>query len=154
MPIKKIVSGNLIRMFKAGEVGEIVQGANCFHVMGAGIAGQIAMEFPEAYEADLLTPYGVQAKLGTCSVATTRFGQVINAYTQYRPGIEPSGRLYESIRKAFVLLNNRKLNRPSLITGIPRIGCGIAGGDWNEVSKIIDEVTPNMNILLVDYDNS
>ena len=38
---------------------------------------------------------------------------------------------------------------------IPKyIGCGLAGGDWNIVSEIIDEVFIDHEVLIVDFDGS
>ncbi|BAQ22767.1 hypothetical protein AU156_gp117 [Edwardsiella phage PEi20] len=37
---------------------------------------------------------------------------------------------------------------------MPRIGCGIAGGDWEKVSVLIDMFTPNLNIIIVDWDGN
>ena len=34
---------------------------------------------------------------------------------------------------------------------IPRIGAGIAGLEWSRVKVIIDAVTPNLPIILVDW---
>ena len=38
---------------------------------------------------------------------------------------------------------------------IPKyIGCGLAGGDWNIVSEIIEEVFIDKDVLIVDFDGS
>ena len=37
---------------KNGEFDVIIQGCNCFHTMGAGIAKYIKQDFPEAFAAD------------------------------------------------------------------------------------------------------
>ncbi len=33
---------------------------------------------------------------------------------------------------------------------MPRIGCGIAGGEWSEVEKIIERAMPDMNVTVYD----
>ncbi len=151
MPIIKTVKGDLIRMFKDQEFDEIMHGCNCFHLMGAGIAGQIAKCFPEALEADRTTLVDEREKLGTFSSVNTDFGVIINAYTQYRPGREHPSTLYQAIENVFKTINGHRMKNDDYITGIPRIGAGIAGGDWYTISRIIDSVSPNMNIVLVDY---
>jgi hypothetical protein len=35
--------------------------------------------------------------------------------------------------------------------GIPRIGAGLAGGDWNIISKIIDEEMDGEDVTLVEF---
>jgi type IV secretory pathway TrbL component len=61
--------GDLIQKARAGEFDVIVHGCNCFCTMGAGIAKTIKQVFPAAYQADLATTAGDQAKLGTYSAA-------------------------------------------------------------------------------------
>lgn len=161
MPIIKKVKGDLIDMFKKGEFVEIIHGCNCFHNMGAGIARTIAHEFPFAEYVDKGTEFGSVEKLGEysaalVSVAHNRVASVVNAYTQLYPGRENKRRLYNSIEKVFTKLNNQldgKLD-DDMITGIPKIGAGLAGGDWGIIEEIINRVTPNMNIVLVEWDKS
>jgi len=139
-----IIVGDLIKLALDKQFDVIVHGANCFHKMGAGIAGQISTQFPPAYQADLETKKGDPAKLGTLSHAALDPHQliVINAYTQFQPGKCPVEVLYPSIRCCFKQLV--KFGHPGISSipvriGIPQIGCGIAGGDWDIVQRIIDE---------------
>ena len=48
----KTVKGDLLAMGKDGTFDIILHGCNCFNVMGAGIAAQIAAQFPDAKLAD------------------------------------------------------------------------------------------------------
>ena len=144
------LKGNLLTMFKRGSFDAIVHGSNCFHVMGAGIAGQIATEFPEALEADKLSRLGDIDKLGSYTVANTKFGYIMNGYTQYHPGREDKSRLYASIDKLFKTLGKDAF--PSgYVVGIPMIGSGIAGGNWNEIREIIKPYTEDISIVVVEY---
>lgn len=152
----KKVKGNLIKLAELGRFDAIVHGCNCFHTMGAGIAGQIAQQYPEALEADKTSEYGSRAKLGSYTFAIgdheTEDGEVntfyiINGYTQFTPG---SGSLsYFAIEQLFktlaVQLNGKKI-------GIPMIGAGIAGGDWEKIKKIINKEMKGQNITLVEWD--
>lgn len=154
MPIKAEVNGDLIELAKAGLFDVIVHGCNCFHTMGAGIAKQIAREFPEALEVDKRTNYGDIKKLG--SFITANCGlydlSVVNMYTQYRySAIEPEGvdRLV-CIQRGFEKLNGSRYYN-GLKIGIPMIGAGLAGGKWNEIEEVINEATPHLNIVLVKY---
>ncbi len=63
----------------------IAHGCNAFHTMGSGIARTIRTKYPEAYAADLTSPYGSKNKLGTYTYTKVGFGQneryVLNLYT-------------------------------------------------------------------------
>ncbi len=151
MPIVKTVEGDLIKMFKERQFSAIAHGCNCFHTMGAGIAGQIAKQFPSAYDADLVTSRGNYMKLGRRSDAMTKFGRIFNLYTQYRPGVEPPLSLYNNIQSAFKGLNWEFGRDPFFMLGIPKIGAGIAGGDWDYIACLIDGATPDLMITVVEY---
>jgi O-acetyl-ADP-ribose deacetylase (regulator of RNase III) len=135
----RTVKGDLIALARQGDFDVIAHGCNCFHVMGAGLAAQVKRHFPEAHAADLATPYGDRAKLGTCSVAgvTTRAGalSVVNAYTQFQPsmghGIDVD---YDAVRDAMAWLKAHYTGRR---IGLPQIGAGLAGGDWVRIETII-----------------
>jgi O-acetyl-ADP-ribose deacetylase (regulator of RNase III) len=144
----KIIHGDLLTLAIQGKFDVIIHGCNCKCTMGKGIAAQIKKIFPEAYEADLQTkPLGVQ-KLGTISYAHITKTQnikhdliVVNAYTQNNwtgPGPNGDGVLaeYDAIRKGFrtikQLFHGKKI-------GYPKIGAGLANGDWNIISQIILE---------------
>jgi O-acetyl-ADP-ribose deacetylase (regulator of RNase III) len=151
-----IVSGDLIDLAKEGYFDIIVHGCNCFCTMGKGIAVQIKQEFPEAYQEDLRTTKGDESKLGTFSSAyIDRYDlTVINAYSQYdyRPTYKNDGVTrcdYEAIRKVFRKIAEDFDNTVRI--GYPKIGCGLAGGDWDLVSKIIDEELRGFNHTLVDF---
>lgn len=146
--ITQYVQGDLLKAFRENKFGAIVHGCNCFHTMGAGIARAIAEQFPHAYDQDKKTVCGLD-KRGGYSVAKTSFGYIINGYTQFQPGSAHPEFLYASIRNLFlkldVLLNGQTV-------GIPKIGAGIAGGSWDTIAKIIDAVTPNLNIIVYQLD--
>jgi O-acetyl-ADP-ribose deacetylase (regulator of RNase III) len=148
----KIIKGNLIKLALEGKFGVIIHGCNCFCTMGAGIAKNIKSEFPEAYEADLKTEKGNKDKLGTYSNAITeRNGYkiiIINAYTQHHYKGRRMKADYEAIRSVFKKI---KANYPGRKIGYPKIGAGLAGGDWNIISEIIEEELKNENHVLVEF---
>ncbi len=148
----KIIKGDLIKLALEGKFDVIIHGCNCFCTMGAGIAKGIKSEFPEAYEADLKTEKGNKDKLGTYSNAITeRNGYkiiIINAYTQYHYKGRRMKADYEAIRSVFKKI---KSNYPGRKIGYPKIGAGLAGGDWNIISEIIEEELKNENHVLVEF---
>ena len=148
MPILKTKYRDLLDAFDANEIQIIIHGCNCFRSFGAGIAKSIKERYPEAYEADLNTGHGDKNKLGQYSYAKLSDDKtIINAYTQYAYGRNKVNADYDAIRKVFILLEEKYRNSNILI-GIPMIGAGLAGGDWETISNIINDVTPSLNIIL------
>lgn len=136
----KTVTGNLIALAEDGEFDVIVHGCNCFCTMGAGIAKSIKSHFPAAYKADSKTEKGAKSKLGTISYATIGLSKgnliVVNAYTQYNWRGTGKKVDYVAVRSVFKEIKEKFTG---LRIGYPAIGAGLAGGDWNIISSIINE---------------
>lgn len=164
--IKSYVKGNLVQMMLTAvehdndpdvESGKVffTHGCNCHAAMGSGIAPQIASKFPQVEEQDRLF-YNLMHRqnksmfmLGESRpVSLSRNVTIFNSYTQYYPGKD--FRL-AALYKAFVNINTM-IKGHTLI--IPRIGAGVAGGDWEEISKAIDMAAPDVNIIVVDWDGT
>lgn len=131
-------------VYKTGDVlnsGEkfIVHGCNCFNTMGSGIAAQIRKQYPFAYDVDQLTEQGNYFKLGTYSQGTEGDVTIINAYTQYKFGRDKRYAEYDAIEMVMngICYDFQKVD----IMAMPKIGCGLAGGDWNIVADILDRVS-------------
>ena len=148
----KEVKGDLIKMAINGDFDVIVHGCNCYCNMGAGIAKSIKKTFPEAYQVDQLTEKGSNKKLGTISFATVeRNGTeitIINAYTQFNYRGKGVLLNYDAIRKCFQAI---KLNFSGKRIGYPKIGAGLARGDWNLISTIIEQELQEESHTLVIY---
>lgn len=143
-----VVYGNLITLAKQGVFDVIVHGCNCHHTMGAGIALQIRKEFPQAFEADLRTPLSDPAKLGTYSVAYDGPLAIVNAYTQFDFGTDKPNVDYRAIADVFSLIAKDFAGKK---IGYPKIGAGLAGGDWVRISKLIDDALEGQDHCLVEY---
>lgn len=148
----KKVQGDLIALAINGTFDVIIHGCNCFCAMDAGIAKTIKHYFPQAYAADLKTEKGSTAKLGTISVAKVKTSHgiltIVNGYTQGNwsgSGIQAD---YNAIRSVF---KNVRENFSGLRIGYPAIGAGLAGGDWNIISKIIEQELDGENHTFVEY---
>lgn len=148
----KTTKGDLIKLAKAGEFDLIVHGCNCYCAMGAGIAKGIKAEFPEAYEVDQQTKSGDRSKLGDCTFAEVETDGrkliVVNAYTQF--DFRGGGALvdYDAVRSCMKWIAK---NYPDHRIGLPKIGAGLAGGDWEKISRIIDEELGDADVTLVEY---
>lgn len=143
----KEIKGNLIEMSDKFDV--IGHGCNCFCTMGAGIAKAIKEKFPEAYEVDLATQPGEHGKLGTISRTKNTSPIIVNCYTQYRYGKGKTHCDYEALRSCMkeikTLFHGKKI-------GLPRIGCGLAGGEWEIVRPIIAEELSGEDVTIVVFE--
>jgi hypothetical protein len=154
-----IQKGNLLDAAVAGDIPTIMHGCNCFHAMGSGIAGELAKRFPQVPKIDQnYSLKGYVGKLGTYSLAKVTYEVVsvkpkgtkieqaqwrdkpevsaetlehpfncINLYTQYNPGPDFIASIFPI---AIAYVNE---NFAGQAIGIPLIGCGIGGGDWESV---------------------
>lgn len=155
----KIINGNIIELAKEGKFDLIVHGCNGEQSMGAGLARQIKFEFPEAYEADLSDDRTPEEKLGSISGAKVRYANsdgetnkfyVLNGYTQaYARGY---GILadYDAIRSVFTTIAT---HFPKARIAYPKIGAGLARGDWDIIEDIIEEELEGLDHTLVLYSN-
>lgn len=151
----KIKKGSLIELAKAGEYDLIMQGCNCQCQMGKGIALGIKQNWPEAYAADLLTKKGDASKLGSYSQAEImQNGKpliIINCYTQnlYNNGDSPEiladyQAIAECMKKIKLAYGNQGLKM-----ALPKIGAGLAKGDWSIIAPIIDEALAGEDLTLI-----
>ena len=144
------LKGNLVDFAEQGKFDVIVHGCNCFHTMGAGIAKEIATRYPDAYLIDKqYTDKGDRIKLGgyTNVLVTAPNGNkftIVNAYTQYYYGRPKKGTGpvvdYTALETAFRTIAT---NYKHLRIGYPKIGAGLAGGDWLIIEAIINKELTN-----------
>ena len=121
----------------------IVHGCNCKCAMGSGIARQIREQFPAAYQADQKTLWGDRNKLGTFTYAFEERPNgdkvaIVNAYTQYNYTRTEVDLDYDALEHVMVRICEYF---PQKIIAMPRIGCGLAGGDWERVKGILEHVS-------------
>ena len=160
----KTIQGDLVELARDGDFDIIVHGCNCFHTMGAGIALQLAQTFPGPLGPASIdkssTKLGDRDKLGSFTIANgeTLVGgtfAIINGYTQYDfgsgDGIAPVD--YEAIRAVFRGLAQLCRNTPDVRIGYPAIGAGLAGGDWDIISTIIDIELDGLNHTYVEFES-
>lgn len=144
----KEIHGCLITLAKKGEFDVIVHGCNCMCVMSAGIAKAIKEAFPSAYKADLLTKKADWGKLGTCSFSNEKEVTIVNAYTQFHFGTSNIMVRYDAVRSCLAWV---KRTFSGSRIGLPQIGCGFAGGDWETVKDIIADELKDEDVTIVYY---
>ena len=145
----KVIHGDLVTMALNGDFDIIVHGCNCFNCMGSGIAAQIARTFPEAARVDNDTVKGDPDKLGGISVAREGSVTIVNAYTQFRYGRGQCHLDLDAVRSAFMAI--ALIGVGDARVGIPQIGAGLAGGNWDEIRPIIEEEMDGIDLTLVMY---
>lgn len=151
----KHTKGNLLEMAKKGEFDIILHGCNCFNIMGAGIAAQIAVEFPDAKMADDETIKGDPGKLGTYTLGIAEEFAILNCYTQYGTASHGNQDVFEY--NAFERVLSKIINRFGMCNiGLPYIGMGLAGGDKERIIKLIELFADKVSakggtVTLVEY---
>ena len=147
-----IVNGDLIELAKAGAFDVIIQGCNCQCRMGRGIALTIKQQFPEAYAADCQTEIGDRTKLGSFTVAQIdRDGfnfTIVNGYTQFHWQGDGVLADYDAIRSVFRQVQHQFGDKR---IGYPKIGAGLAKGDWAIISQIIEEELTDETHTYVEF---
>jgi len=78
---------------------------------------------------------------------------VVNAYTQYGFGRNHSNGTENPVDYDAVTMVMRKINHEfkGKHIGLPRIGAGLAGGDWNKIKGIILRELTDCDVTLVEY---
>lgn len=155
--ISEYIKGNIVHMLgQAIENGHkfyMAQGCNCMIKQSSGVAGQLR-HFPEVFKADVkFGGVGWYSKLGKKSIAVlgkTNNAVVYNLYTQYIPTVSKRAVNYSAVACAFRDLE-ATLGHTGETLFIPRIGAGLAGGDWDIIKVIIDDATPTLDIIVVDF---
>jgi len=151
-----IVKGDLLAMGCEGQLDIIVQGCNCFNVMGSGIARQIRDQFPDAWLADQETLAGDRNKLGRYTVGMSGRLVILNAYTQYTTARYPGEDVFEY--RAFEEVLARISDRfGQWRIGLPLIGMGLAGGDPERILPMIESFAEKVaqqggSVTLVEWD--
>ena len=145
--------GNLLD-FPFG-INAIAHSCNTLNVMGAGIAKQIADRYPSALEADCYAHHRQENKLGEYSYTFVNVGdgneyphqqfglnqrrcEIYNLYTQKNVG-RGKQVSYDALYDAFQKL--RTECDGNTVLGLPYgISCGLAGGSWNIVNSMIQDI--------------
>ncbi len=147
----KYVDGDLLKLSEEGRFDVIGHGANCFCVMGSGIAPQIKAKYPEAYAVDCETRAGDLMKLGTITHTLNTTPTVVNIYSQYDTKGRREGKMdldYDALRSGLKAMKEKFSGKRF---GLPFIGTGLAGGDVDKVIAIIEEEMMGEYVTMVRY---
>lgn len=144
------VQGNVI----ATEEPILAHQVNCKGVMGVGLAKQIRQQILSAVQ------YGRyqkqcreqgEALLGRCELTRCPDGRLVaNLYGENIPPGKGLDTDYEALQKALVSLKHKAA--PIGDIAIPGyIGCGLAGGDWETVYRMIRDVFEDFHRMVTIY---
>jgi hypothetical protein len=142
--MNEIIYGNVLEV-----EGMIAHQVNCMNAFGSGIAGQMANKWPSTKQTYHDYPH---KKLGEiCYAFPTPNVIVCHCFSQESFGNSAeTGGVYTDYpavqacmdELTYVLEGMRELD-PHINLFIPYgYGCGLAGGDWSVVSKIIEKHAP------------
>lgn len=142
----RIIAGDIIDLAKSGEYDYIAHGCNCQCRMRSGLAKQIVEHFPKAEIADSKTKKGDRAKLGKISLIRYPEVTIINAYTQFYYGNDSRKLDYEALYSCLEKINKLMKNGDKIL--FPKIGCGLAGGNWKIVKMMLEEVLKEKDVTI------
>lgn len=163
------IKGNIIKLAKEGKFDVIAHGCNCLCNMGAGLAPQMVKAFGcDKFE---METYHSIEKLGNIDYQTFVLGEnamwnlndadnkrnepeltVVNAYTQYNYGLkkgQPIPLDYNAVSLCFKKMNNTFKGKH---IGLPLIGCGKAGGNWEMVKRIMLREFTDCKVTVVFFE--
>lgn len=153
--ITKYIVGDITKT----ELKYIAHGVNAQNKMGSGVAKALYEKFPEVKK-----EYHLHCVLWSYEKQELLLGQVcpvfindkniFNLFTQLNYGYDGKRYVnYASIVTCFRTLSN--LIPEGEILAIPKIGCGLAGGDWNIVEQLInDTVGDDLEIWVYELEDS
>jgi O-acetyl-ADP-ribose deacetylase (regulator of RNase III) len=152
------VEGDLIKLALEGKFDVIGHGVNCFCTMGAGIAPQMAKAFGcDTYPLEAAKFVADINKLGQIDIkevgANPKDLWAINCYTQYGLGSNHKEGTSHPLSYPALILCLQKINHafPGKHIGLPLIGCGLAGGNWEDVKGLIQKNLNKMKVTIVHY---
>lgn len=133
-------------------VQHIVHGCNAQGVMGSGIARAIRAKYPSAYQDynDMYNSAGLN--LGDiCISVQDDYRIVYNAITQQNYGRDPNVVYvsYWAIAEVFRKIEQHGVGE----IGLPMIGAGLANGDWNVISAIIENTLTKTQPIVYVLEN-
>ncbi len=165
------IEGNLITLALNGEFDVIAHGCNCHSTMGAGLAPQMAKAFGcdrfvmEAWGSTIMKLGCIdynwfEIKDGEAEMIDDGMPNmvekplaVVNAYTQYNYGRNHSDGDLRPIDYEALTLCMRKMNKvfEGKHIGLPQIGAGLAGGNWNRIKNIIQTELVDCKVTVVIF---
>ena len=148
--IIKIVDGDILQ---ASE-NILAHQVNCMGVMGGGIAKQIKDKYPSVF--DQYSKFFINNKftaLGKCQIVKAEDDKYIaNLFGQYKFGRDKQYTDYKALEEALFSLKVSAKDHNKSIAIPYNVGCGLAGGSWDIVYKIIEDVFSDYDVTLYRWE--
>lgn len=139
----------------------ILHQVNCQNAFGAGFAGYLNKVFPKAkqtyHEAwkRYYQAYGSKhAMLGSIAYAEGNDFTIVHCFGQeYYGNSHKTNKIYTDYQAIEEALDTFRAHHPDAIAICPyNMGCGLAGGDWNIISQILQtyNIIPSTKIDLLN----
>lgn len=129
---------------------------NCLGVMGAGVAKQVKAKYSETFlEYKKICDVYKENKeelMGHVYMAHNSDGKIIaNVFSQLDVGRNERKTDYKKLKVGLKKVYEYAKEN-NLSVALPyKIGCGLAGGNWNIVYKIIDSVFDDYEVTLYEF---
>lgn len=144
----KVVNGDLLTAFDDG-IPAIGHQVNCQGVMGAGLARQIRNHYPKVYEQYKMAYNGSPDLLGKIQpILIDKNKTVVNLFAQDGYGRNGLYTDYNALSECLSKLRNYVDHNVALPFGL---GAGLAGGDWNRIYNMIENIFANSDKKLFLY---
>lgn len=134
----KYINGDLFNT----QLKVIMHGCNARGGFNSGVAGEIRKQYPKAYEVYKEAHNNGLLELGRIFYAVDNGKLIINAITQKNYGRDKNIVYcdYRAIEEVMFRCNEFCNNiYPFDNVAMPMIGAGLANGDWDIISKIIEK---------------
>lgn len=143
-----IVKGDLFQ----ADVDILAHGVNCKNGFGSGVAGTMAGRHPRAKSEYHAKFFKEGWKLGDVQFVFSGNQTIANCATQNE--YYPRNKIHVDYYSVRLCMEKVKLfaKTGDFTIGIPKIGCGLAGGDWDVVKNILDEVFSDYDVTVFFLD--
>ena len=130
----------------------ILHGCNAQGVMGAGFALQVKKQYPFAYKEYMSIYKEKGLSLGETQFVKCRDRTIINSVTQHHYGRTQGVRYvsYDAIAMSLAMVEETLYGET---VAMPKIGAGLAGGDWNVIESIIESELKTVQPIVFTLDN-
>lgn len=149
--------GNLLDV----EEGFIAHGVNCQGVMGSGVALAVRKKYPEVFKeyvkfVDQRKNY--QSIFDGAIQETPLLGETLcckvsdkltiaNMFTQDETAKFPGDKVISYIALAKCFNDFYNFAEEGSVLNIPKIGAGLAGGDWGKIQEIINLISKDNRVI-------
>jgi len=148
--MSKIIKGNVVDALLNKDIDYLLHCCNCQNNFGSGIAKEIKERVPSAYDVDkkrhvlsdgeLLGHCSIDYKTGVVNIYAQEFYGYYGDWFKQRSRQVNYGALSSSLM-FFINQHNNGSGRLGNTVGLPyKFGSDRAGGDWDTVKEIVEEM--------------